>query len=265
MSRVRESVVAEMGHLVRAGVREVTLVAQDSGRYGLDTGEGSLADLLGSLLAVSPGFFWLRVLYVHPKRVTDELLAAMGSDERMCPYLDIPFQHVSPAILDRMGRSDAPPPLETVERVRRLLPGVFLRTTLMTGFPGETEGDFEQLLEFVREARIDHLGVFSFSREEGTPAAGLGGQVDPAAARERARVLMEEQARISSEKLSALCGEEMTVLVEGRDEEGPYGRHRGQAPEVDGVVRLDRPAGEGAFVRVRITGSGDYDLKGRLM
>ncbi|MBN2720906.1 MAG: TRAM domain-containing protein, partial [Proteobacteria bacterium] len=172
---------------------------------------------------------------------------------------------VSPGVLGRMGRSDAPPPLEMVARIRDRLPGVFLRSTLMTGFPGETDQDFEDLLEFLGKARIDHLGVFSYSREEGTPAASMDGQVDPETARERADLLMQEQAVISAENLASLHGREMEILVEGQDEDGPWGRHQGQAPEVDGVVRLDRESGAGRFVRVRITGSGDYDLEATIL
>jgi len=264
-SRSPDSLRAEIKHLLQAGAREITLVAQDSGRFGMDTGEGSLPVLLNSLLSVTSDLFWLRVLYIHPRRVTDELIRAVGSDERICRYLDIPFQHASPRILEKMGRSDAPPPLETVEKVRDLLPGVFLRTTLMTGFPGETGKDFEQVLEFLGKARVDHLGVFPYSREEGTLAAVMDGQVDPDVARERAQILMQEQALISSEKLSMLIGKEMTVLVEGLDEDGPWGRHQGQAPEVDGVVRLNREVEAGSFVNVRITGSGDYDLEGEII
>ena len=240
-------------------------MAQDSGSYGVDGGETNLPALLESLLSVRADHFWLRILYVHPRRVTDELLTVMGSDSRICPYLDIPFQHVSPGVLGRMGRSDAPPPLETLARIRHRLPGVFLRSTLMTGFPGETGRDFEDLLEFLHQARIDHLGVFPYSREEGTPAAAMDGQVNPDVARERADLVMQIQAQISSEKLADLRGREMDILVEDRDEEGPWGRHQGQAPEVDGVVRLDREAGAGRFLRVRITGSGDYDLEGKIL
>jgi len=264
-SRSRESLMAEMDHLARIGVREVTLVAQDSGSYGMDGGEENLPALLESLLSVREDHFWLRTLYVHPRRVTDELLTVMGSDSRVCRYLDIPFQHVSPGVLGRMGRSDAPPPLEMVARIRDRLPGVFLRSTLMTGFPGETDRDFEDLMDFLGEARIDHLGVFCYSREEGTPAAAMDGQVDPEVARERADLLMQEQALISSKNLADLRGREMEILVEGMDEDGPWGRHQGQAPEVDGVVRLGREAGPGRFVRVRITGSGDYDLEAKIL
>jgi len=264
VSRPSSSLVSEMDYLIGQGVREITLVAQDSGRYGQDLGEDSLPSLVRSLLLV-PGDYWLRVLYVHPSRVSDELLEVVASDPRVCRYIDVPFQHVSAPVLERMGRGEAPAPMDVVRRVRHAIPDIFLRTTLMTGFPGETEDDFNELLHFIREAGIDHLGVFPYSLEEGTPAAGMKDQVPPDVARSRADRLMEEQAGISAERLSRLIGQELTVLAEGFDEKGPFGRHQGQAPEVDGVVRLDEDVEAGTFVKVRITDSSIYDLKGEII
>jgi ribosomal protein S12 methylthiotransferase len=263
-SRPSASLVSEMEYLIGQGVREITLVAQDSGRYGQDLGEDSLPSLMRSLLSV-PGDYWLRVLYVHPSRVSDELLKVIASDPRICRYLDIPFQHVSSSVLERMGRGDAPTPMDVVRRVRHAIPDIFLRTTLMTGFPGETEEDFNELLHFIRVAGIDHLGVFPYSLEEGTPAAGMKDQVSSDMARSRADELMEEQAGISAQRLSRVVGQELTVLAEGFDEKGPFGRHQGQAPEVDGVVRLDEDIEAGNFIRVRITDSDVYDLKGEVV
>ncbi|MDF1526093.1 MAG: 30S ribosomal protein S12 methylthiotransferase RimO [bacterium] len=263
-SRPAASLLSEMEYLVGQDVREVTLVAQDSGRYGQDLGKDSLPSLLRSLLGV-PGDYWLRVLYVHPSRVTDEILEVIGSDPRICRYLDVPFQHVSASVLERMGRGEAPSPMDVVRRVRNAIPGVYLRTTLMTGFPGETEEDFNELLHFIQEAGIDHLGVFPYSLEEGTPAAGMKNQVPSDVARSRADKLMEEQAGISAQRLSRLVGQELTVLAEGFDEKGPFGRHQGQAPEVDGVVRLDEDIEPGTFVRVLITDSDIHDLKGEVL
>ena len=263
-SRPVASIVSEMKDLIDHGVLEATLVAQDSGRYGQDLGEGSLPSLLRSLLTV-PGDYWLRVLYVHPSRVTDELLEVIASDPRICRYLDVPFQHVSAAVLERMGRGEAPSPIDVVRRVRHAMPDVYLRTTLMTGFPGETEEDFNDLLHFIQQAGIDHLGIFPYSLEEGTPAAGMKDQVPPDVARSRADKLMEVQAGLSTQRLSRLVGQELTVLAEGFDEKGPFGRHQGQAPEVDGVVRLDEDVEAGTFVQVLITDSGVYDLKGEVI
>ena len=263
-SRPMESVKSEMEHLVDSGVREITLVSQDSGRYGQDLGEDSLPSLLSSMLTI-PGDYWLRVLYVHPSRVTDELLEVINSDPRMCRYLDVPFQHVAPNILEKMGRGDAPDPMDVVKRTREAVPDLFFRTTLMTGFPGETREDFEKLLEFIRKAGIDHLGVFPYSREEGTPAAEMDGQVSPELAVDRAERLMEEQAGISTKRLNKMVGQELVVLSEGYDEKGPFGRHQGQAPEVDGMVRLDEEVEPGSFVKVLITDSSAYDLKGEVL
>ena len=263
-SRQAASLVSEMDYLIGQGVREVTLVAQDSGRYGQDLGEDSLPSLLESLLTV-PGDYWLRVLYVHPARVSDELLEMIASDPRICRYLDVPFQHVSTPVLERMGRGEAPSPIDVVQQIRHAIPEVYLRTTLMTGFPGETEEDFNDLLHFIQEAGIDHLGVFPYSLEEGTPAAGMEDQVPSDVARSRADKLMEVQAGLSMQRLSKLVGQELTVLAEGFDEKGPFGRHQVQAPEVDGVVRLDEDIEPGTFVRVLITDSDVYDLKGEVV
>ena len=271
-SRGLPSLAAETEHLVGQGVKEITLVAQDSGRYGSDLSPSGddpgiglgLPGLVTSLLQ-NPDQFWLRVLYVHPARVTNELLEVMASDPRICPYLDVPFQHASPKILERMGRGGAPAPMEVVRMVRNVLPDAFIRTTLMTGFPGETEEDFELLMQFIREARIDHVGVFAYSPEEGTPASTMDGQVTEDVAQERAGLLMEEQSKISGELLARQVGREVTVMAEGYDEQGPFGRHQGQAPEVDGVTRLDEDVEPGTFVQVKIIDSGTYDLKGEVV
>ncbi len=268
VSRPPFSVAAEFRSLVEGGAREVTLICQDSTRYGTDRaeveGRQGLPALLRTLLK-TPGDFWLRVLYTHPARVSDDLLDALAADPRACRYLDIPFQHSHPSVLARMNRADTPDPLPLLARVRERLPGVALRTTLMVGFPGETEEDFSHLLSFVEEARFDHLGAFVWSPEEGTAAESLPDRVDEEEAKERLDRLMMLQGEVSAEKLEALVGWEVTVLSEGADDEGvPYGRHQGQAPEVDGVVELDRPVPAGEFVRVRITASEVHDLKGEV-
>jgi len=263
-SRPAASLIGEMDHLVGQGVKEITLVAQDSGRYGQDLEDNNLPSLMRTLLTV-PGDYWLRILYIHPSRVTDELLDVIASDLRVCRYLDVPFQHVSGSVLQRMGRGEAPAPMDVVQRIRHAIADPFLRTTFMTGFPGETEADFNDLLQFIRVAQIDHLGVFSYSREEGTPAADMEDQVLVEVARSRADYLMQSQAEISAQRLKNLVGRELTVLSEGFDERGSFGRHQGQAPEVDGVVRLDEDIEPGMFVRVLITDSDVYDLKGEVL
>ncbi len=263
-SRTISSVVEEARWLVEQDVREITLVSQDTGRFGTDRGDETLAELIESVLSI-PGNYWLRVLYIHPSRVNLSLLKALGTDDRICRYLDVPFQHVSKGVLERMGRGDAPHPREVLNLVSRHMPEVYLRTTLMTGFPGETEADFAEMVRFVREAGVHHLGVFPYSREDGTPAASMDGQIAPELARERAQILVEEQSEVSRALLMELVGKEFEVLGEGDDEDGSFGRHRGQAPEVDGVVRLDRPVPPGEFVRVRITDSDVYDLYGEVI
>ncbi|UCF30141.1 MAG: 30S ribosomal protein S12 methylthiotransferase RimO [bacterium] len=263
-SRTADSVISEAGWLMDQGVREISLVAQDTGRFGSDNGEGNLAGLVRRILAL-PGDAWIRILYVHPSRIEEQLLDVMVSDSRVCRYMDIPFQHVSAAVLDRMGRMEVPRAEAVLRRVRDAVPGVFIRTTLMTGFPGETGEDFRELLRFVEGADIDHLGVFPYSREEGTPAASMAGGVGGDVAVERARILMEIQDSVSSRRLGNLVGKRLDVLAEGTDEKGPFGRHRGQAPEVDGVVRLDRTVEPGRVVPVRIVGSGVYDLIGEVL
>jgi len=271
-SRSTPSLSAEMQHLVGLGVKEVTLVAQDSGRYGSDLnksaeisgGGAGLPGLVSSLLEV-PGEYWLRVLYVHPARVTAELLETMASDPRICPYLDVPFQHASPKILESMGRGGAPAPMDVVRMIRAAVPDAFIRTTLMTGFPGEGDEDFDILMRFIREAQIDHVGVFSYSPEEGTAASVMDGQVPEDVASGRTEQLMAEQAEISKQLLSKQVGREMTVMAEGFDKDGAFGRHQGQAPEVDGVTRLDEDVEAGNFVQVNIIDSGIYDPKGEVL
>jgi ribosomal protein S12 methylthiotransferase len=265
VSRPLPALVEEMSHLVEGGVREVTVVSQDSTRYGHEMGRDGLAYLVRQLVHV-PGSYWLRVLYTHPARVTDELLDAFLYDGRICRYLDVPFQHVAPRILAAMNRAETPEPSALLARIRERLPGVFLRTTLMVGFPGETDDDFEELLAFVDAARFDHLGAFIYSPEEGTPAFDMDPQVDEEVARERLDRLMMLQAEVSAEKLAAMVGEELLVLSEGPDPDGvPVARHAGQAPEVDGVVELDRPVPAGEFVKVRVTGSEVHDLRGTVL
>lgn len=263
-SRSISSVVEETGWLLEQGVREITLVSQDTGRFGVDKGDKTLAELIQSVLNL-PGNYWLRVLYLHPSRVNSAFLESLETDARACRYLDIPFQHVSEGVLGKMGRGDAPHPRQVLELVRAHMPDVFIRTTLMTGFPGEKPADFRELIRFVRESGIHHLGVFPYSREDGTPAASMDDQVAPELARERAQILIEEQEKVSRSLLKELVEIEFEVLGEGDDEDGSFGRHRGQAPEVDGVVRLDRPVDAGEFVRVKITDSDVYDLYGEVL
>lgn len=260
-SRKEISVIREAKQLIAEGVREINLLAQDSTRYGIDrTGKSTLPNLLLSLSALE-GIGWIRLMYAHPDRITPELMDLIASKENICSYMDIPLQHVHPLILRRMGRSGDPESLLALIRQAQSRK-ITLRTTLMVGFPGETEKEFNTLYDFVKEARIDRLGVFVYSREEGTPAWRFGNPVSAEEKEERRKRILELQRGISRQKNKTLIGTQCRVLAERAD--APYlveARMEGQAPEVDGCVYINK--GEinlGEFHQVRITEAHDYDL-----
>ena len=252
------------------GVIELNLVAQDTTAYGLDQGGLSrLPDLLTRLAAV-PGLRWLRVLYGHPAGVTPELLAVMAAHPQICPYFDLPIQHVNDRLLRRMGRGYTQSQIrDTVAHIRQVLPQATLRTSVIVGFPGETPEDFAELCRVTSELQFDHLGVFAFQPEEGTPAARLPEQVDARAANRRARQLKALQGKLTRQKLRRLKGKVLEVLVEGYSEETELllqGRLAGQAPEVDGKVYLNAGWGEvGQIQPVKIIKSYTYDLLGEIV
>ena len=267
-SRPIENIVGEARALLRAGKREIDLVAQDVTSYGADqTKGGRLVELLRALEAL-PGTFRIRLLYGHPAHCGDELLDFLAESRKTAPYFDIPVQHASAAVLRRMGRADTIAEVPRLaRRIRERVPGAVLRTTCLVGFPGETAADFAELLSFVREARFDHLGAFAFSPEEGTRAFSMDGEVPARTARERRRRLLRVQADIVRETLDALRGAEQTVLLETppRRRGGAWiGRSERQAPDgIDGVTYVSRApadAAPGTFLRCRITGHTDYDL-----
>jgi ribosomal protein S12 methylthiotransferase len=267
-SRRFESVVCEAEKLVRAGVRELTLVGQDTTSYGEDLGmRGGLAALLRRLAQI-PELVWLRFLYVYPNRVSNELIETVASEPKICKYFDMPLQHASGPVLKRMRRgSNGRHLLEALERIRSAVPEVTLRTTMIVGFPGETETDFAALLEFVETAQFDHLGAFLYSNEETSGACQLPDQVPAAVARRRQRRLMAAQRRISRGGLREKVGKRFPVLVEGRSEETDLlfrGRLESQAPEIDGHILINDFAGReprpGEFRWATITDSSDYDL-----
>ncbi len=265
-SRPAGELVAEASGLVNAGVREIVLVGQDTSSWGRDLpGRPVLADLVRALAAVDD-LAWLRLMYVQPDGITPDLLEAMASSPVVCRYLDMPVQHASRDVLRRMGRrGDAGEYLRLIGAVRDLLPGVALRTTLIAGFPGETRDDAKRLLQFVREARLDYVGVFPYSPEEGTPAATMPDQVPLRTRIARAQRLRDAADAIGVERVAALVGHRLEVLVEGVDEDGvTVGRHRGQAPEIDGVVLLDGAHAPGAIVEAEIVDSFGYDLVGEV-
>jgi ribosomal protein S12 methylthiotransferase len=265
-SRRLESVVAEARQLAAAGARELNLVAQDSTAWGHDLpGRPTLAALLRALDEVE-GIDWIRLLYVYPTAVTDELIEALAGGRRVLPYVDVPLQHASDAMLRAMKRgATAAKQRELIACLRARIPGLTLRTTFIVGFPGETDADFEELCEFVRQARFDRVGVFRYSDEEGTAAAAYPDKVARAVARARHRRLMAIQRAVMAEKLGALVGSEATVLVDEAGARIARGRLASQAPEIDGAVLLRGETKTGELVRARITGvRGGVDLEGAL-
>ena len=263
-----DEVVAEAKRLTAEEARELVLVAQDSTAYGRDLGvEDGLALLLERLARELPESSWLRLMYAYPGRLTERLLRTMAALPQVCRYLDIPLQHGSAPVLQRMRRPHDPLEMRwMLERVRETLPDVALRTTLLVGFPGETEDDFAALLSFVREVRFDHVGAFMFSPQGGTAAAKMDEQVPERVKRRRYRELMEAAREGSLLRNREQVGREMTVLVESRparagDEQGVFvGRSYRDAPEVDGLVICKGTARPGEMKRVRVTGAMAYDL-----
>lgn len=268
-SRTIEDIVAEAKTLDDMGVREVVLVAQDTSAYGRDLyGEYALPRLIRAITDATE-IPWIRLLYCYPDKITPALIDEIAHNDRVVKYIDIPIQHASDAVLARMNRhGDAACIRDAVARLRAGVPGITLRTTLITGFPGETEEDFETLCRFVREEAFECLGVFPYSREEGTPAYDMPDQVDAQTAQDRADILMRMQADISERYKNTFVGKTVHVLCEGFDvvAEAYYGRTEYDAPEIDGKVYFTSPAGhkysEGEFVDVKITEAMDYDLVG---
>jgi len=261
-----DAILAETEALVATGAREIVLIGQDITAYGRDLdGSETLADVVRTVAAV-PGVAWLRLMYVQPDGITDDLLAAIAENPNVCRYLDIPLQHASAGVLRAMRRTgDAGAFLALLGRIRAALPGVVLRTTLIAGFPGETREDSAALQHFLRDADFDYVGVFPYSPEEGTPAAGRTDQVPKRTRLARAQRLRDLADELGVERAARRVGETLDVLVEGTEEDGVVvGRWRGQAPEVDGMVLLDR--GEaGQIVTASIVDSLGYDLEGEVL
>ena len=271
VSRPLQAVLDEAAWLDEQGVQEIILIAQDTTDYGYDLPEMAdgrrveLAHLLRELVAAAPGVPWIRVLYAYPGCVTDELIETMASHPRILPYLDMPLQHAHPATLRRMRR---PANIEwvyrTLEKIRLAMPELALRTTFIVGYPGETEEEFAELLEFIREIRFDRVGAFQFSFEAGTPSEPLGDPVPPEVKQERYERLMALQQGISLEKNQAWVGRKLDVLIEGCGDGLSLGRSFRDAPEIDGLVIIEEELPVGSLAPVRITGAMTYDLSGRL-
>ncbi|MCM2264164.1 MAG: 30S ribosomal protein S12 methylthiotransferase RimO [Desulfuromonadales bacterium] len=269
-SRSIPSVVAEVEKLTSGGVKEINLIAQDVTAFGADRDDGAnLIDLLEQLVKID-GLHWLRLLYAYPDGISDALLELMAREPKICRYLDVPIQHIDDRMLLAMNRRvDGAGLRALIERIRRYLPDVTLRTSLIVGFPGETDDQFRRLLAFVEEGHFERLGVFRYSREEGTPAATLPDQVPERVQLARYRRLMKAQSRVSFRKNRALVGRIEPVLVEGVSEESELllkGRSVRQAPDVDGLVYINAgQANVGDIVQLRITDSSEYDLVGSIV
>ena len=266
-SRTIESCVAEAKELAAGGVRELIVVAQDTTAYGTDLyGESKLCELLRELCKID-GLEWIRTLYTYPERISDELLSLIASEPKLVKYLDIPIQHVNGEILKRMNRrGDRETLTALIKKIRTAVPDITLRTTLITGFPGETEEQYEQLHNFVKEIKFDRLGCFTYSAEEGTIAAEYDGQIDEQTKQDRAEHIMETQLDIAAAKNVKKIGTVQRVLIEGWDDyiKCYYGRSAADAPEIDGKVffMAKRQLVIGDFVDVQINDTIEYDLLG---
>lgn len=265
-SRSMESILAEAQQLAEQGVKEVSLIAQDSTNYGTDLyGEYKLAELMNRVSEV-PGIEWVRLHYAYPGFFTDELIETMACNPKICKYVDMPLQHSEDTVLKRMRRPGRNRDIrELIAKIRDRIPGVSLRTSLIVGFPGETEEEFNALCDFVREIKFDRLGVFTYSKEEDTPASRLPGQIDEEVKEWRANTLMEIQRAVANENSGKYVGKVLDVLVERYDGRSDVfvGRSQYDAPEIDGEVYVTNySSGIGEIAKVRITHAYEYDLSG---
>lgn len=264
-----EALIEEAKTLVEQGVKELILVAQETTLYGMDLyGKKALPQLLDKLNEI-PGLYWIRILYCYPEEITQELIDAIKRNDKVCHYLDIPIQHGCDTVLKRMGRRTSEQQLrDIVGKLRKEIPDICLRTTLITGFPGETEEDHDGVMQFVDELEFDRLGVFTYSPEEDTPAAMMENQIEEEIKEDRRAEIMELQQEIAYEKADAMVGEKLMIMIEGKvaDENAYVGRSYKDAPNVDGYVfvNTDRNLMTGDFVPVIITGSYEYDLIGEI-
>ena len=265
-----ERLIKEAEELAEQGVKELILVAQETTLYGKDIyGEKSLHKLLKELCKIA-GIQWIRILYCYPEEITDELIQVMKEEKKICHYLDLPIQHASDEILKRMGRRTSKAQLkEIIGKLREEIPDITLRTTLITGFPGETEEQHEELVEFVDEMEFDRLGVFTYSPEEDTPAALMDNQIEEEVKEDRQAELMELQQDIAFDLAEDMIGKEVLVLIEGKvaDENAYVGRTYKDAPNVDGLifVNTEEELMSGDFARVKVTGALEYDLIGEII
>ena len=265
VSRPMEEVLEEAKKLATAGIKELIVIAQDTTRYGEDLyGESKLSDLLNELCKID-GFEWIRFLYAYPESITDELIQTVKNNPKICNYFDIPIQHISDSVLKRMNRRTNGKQIEElINKIKKQIPDVILRTSLIVGFPGETEEDFNKLYEFVKKGYFDKLGVFTYSKEDGTPAARLKEQIHPATKKKRYNLIMSVAKDISAEKLKSYIGKEYKVLVEDTtfDHKFCVGRSYMDIPDTDGMVIIKNCDTKlvGEFVNCKVTAVNNYDL-----
>ena len=270
VSRKMEEVIEEAKKLVNEGYEELIIIAQDTTKYGIDIyGESKLAELLKELCKIEK-LKWIRFLYAYPETITDELIEVVKNEDKICKYFDIPIQHISNSVLKRMNRkSNGETIRNLIKRLRKEIPGVVIRTTVMVGFPGETKEDFEELYDFVKEARFERLGAFSFSKEEETPAEKLKDQIHPMTKKSRYNKIMSLQQKIASETQQEMVGKELEVLIETKTFDGKYyvGRSYREVPDIDGLIYIEMvdKALEGKFVKCKITKASGYDLIGKIV
>ena len=271
-SRKFEEILAEANDLAKKGYEEIIVIAQDTTKYGIDLyGKSRLAELLEELSKIE-GIRWIRFLYAYPETITDELVEIVSKNEKICNYFDIPIQHISNKILKRMNRkSDSESIKKLLEKIRKQIPDVILRTSLIVGFPGETNEDFEKLYNFVKEAKFDKLGVFMYSKEDGTPAEKMPNQIHGNTKKSRYNKIMRLQKGISKENLEKRIGKEYEVLIENKTFDNKYwiGRTKMDVPEMDGVVYIENKSNNkdliNQFLKCQITEVKDYDLIGTLI
>ena len=270
VSRKMEDIIEEAKKLANEGYEELIIIAQDTTKYGIDIyGESKLAELLKELCKIEK-LKWIRFLYAYPETITDELIEVVKNEDKICKYFDIPIQHISNSVLKRMNRKSNGETIRTlIKRLRKEIPGVVIRTTVMVGFPGETKEDFEELYDFVKEARFERLGAFSFSKEEGTPAEKLKDQIHPMTKKSRYNKIMSLQQKIASETQQEMVGKELEVLIETKTFDGKYyvGRSYREVPDIDGLIYIEmvEKALEGKFVKCKITKASGYDLIGEIV
>jgi ribosomal protein S12 methylthiotransferase len=263
-----EDIINEANELAEKGYQEIILIAQDTTKYGIDIyGKPKLADLLQKLCKIKK-IKWIRFLYAYPETIDNKLIKVVKKNKKICKYFDMPIQHISNSMLKRMNRkSDEESIQKTIKKIRKEIPNVVLRTTVMVGFPGETEEDFNKLYKFIQEAKFDKLGAFAYSKEEGTPAAMFENQIHPRTKQSRYNKVMELQKEISKENLNKHIGKELEVIIEGKTKNGKQyvGRSYMDVPDIDGVVYVetDKELKNGDFIKCKVTDVTDYDLKAK--